>query len=106
MGMIMRDFGYDGPRESRHHCYKPRPHYKPKLSKKVGPPASAAPAVAPPVAAPLPAFQPEVVAVGREAHVEEVDDHRQFEAARHQPQVEAVQGQTMLVQPITHTDLF
>uniref|UniRef100_A0A0A9FEY3 Uncharacterized protein n=1 Tax=Arundo donax TaxID=35708 RepID=A0A0A9FEY3_ARUDO len=106
MGMIMGAFGYDRPRECRHHCYKPRPHYKPNLSKKVGAPT--APAVAPPVVAaslepPLSAFHPEVASVGHEA-VE--DHHRQFEAVGRQPQVEAARGQTALVQPITHTDLF
>lgn len=69
MGMIMRAFEYDGPRETRHRSYKPRP----------------APAVAAPSEPPPSAFQPEV-----EAHVE-ADDHIQFEEAGYWPQGEAVQ---------------
>ncbi|KAI4966797.1 hypothetical protein ZWY2020_035973 [Hordeum vulgare] len=59
MGMIMRAFEYDGPRETRHPCYRPKP----------------ARAVALPSEPPPSAFQPEV-----EAHVE-ADDHIQFKEA-------------------------
>ncbi|XBI84842.1 hypothetical protein VPH35_093065 [Triticum aestivum] len=82
MGMIMRAFEYDGPRETRHQPYKPRPD-KSKQTKKVGRPL--APAVVAPSEPPPSACQPEV-----EANVE-ADDHSQFEEAGHRPQGEAVQ---------------
>jgi hypothetical protein len=98
MGMITGAFEYDGPRESRHHSYKPRHSYKLKGTKRVSRPS------APPVAAPSeqpPTFQPEV-----EAHVD-ADHHRQVKAAGHEPrgEGEAVKEQTVLAQAITHTDL-
>lgn len=82
MGMIMRAFEYDGPRETRHDIYKPRPD-KPKKTKKVSRPL--APAVVAPSEPPPSACQPEV-----EANVE-ADDHSQFGEAGHRPQGEAVQ---------------
>ncbi|CAN6338768.1 unnamed protein product [Urochloa humidicola] len=97
MGMIMGAFEYDGPRKSRHHSYKPRHSYKLKQTKKVSRPP--APAVAAPFEQPPSAFQPEV-----EAHVE-AGDHSPVKAAGHQPQEEAVQGQTVLAQDSTRTDL-
>ncbi|KAM3261053.1 hypothetical protein ACQJBY_051988 [Aegilops geniculata] len=82
MGMIMRAFEYDGPRETRHDPYKPRPD-KPKKTEKVSrPPAHA---VVAPSEPPPSACQPEV-----EAHVE-AGDHSQFKEAGHRPQGEAVQ---------------
>uniref|UniRef100_A0A8I6Y6W5 Uncharacterized protein n=2 Tax=Hordeum vulgare subsp. vulgare TaxID=112509 RepID=A0A8I6Y6W5_HORVV len=50
MGMIMRSFEYDGPRETRHPCYRPKP----------------ARAVASPSEPPPSAFQPEVEAMLRQ----------------------------------------
>ncbi|VAI23251.1 unnamed protein product [Triticum turgidum subsp. durum] len=82
MGMIMRAFEYDGPRETRHDSYKPRPD-KSKQTKKISRPL--APAVVAPSEPPPSACQPEV-----EANVE-ADDHSQFEEAGHRPQGEAVQ---------------
>lgn len=99
MGMIMGAFEYDGPRESRHHSYKPRHSYKLKRTRRVSrPPASS---VAAPSEQPPSTFQPEV-----EAHVD-ADHHRQFKAAGHRPQGEgeAVKEQTVLAQAITRTDL-
>ncbi|PAN21620.1 hypothetical protein PAHAL_3G480400 [Panicum hallii] len=85
MGMIMTAFEYDGPRESRHHSYKPRHSYKLKRIKKVSrPPAHAVPA---PFEQPPSTFQPEV------------------EAAGHQPQGVAVPGQAVLPQAMTRIDL-
>lgn len=102
MGMIMRAFKYEEPRGSRHHSYKP----KPKLLKKACPSAAGAtPAVVSPLEHTFSAVQSEVAAAGHEAHIEEVDNHHQSEAAGHQCQVESVQRQPVLVQPITHTDL-
>ncbi|WVZ91021.1 hypothetical protein U9M48_037254 [Paspalum notatum var. saurae] len=104
MGMILRAFEYKGPRETRHHLYKPRNTDNPKQTKKVSRPAACAVAAA--FERPCSAFQPEVPAAGHDACGEVVDGHHQFEAARHQPQAEAVQGQqTVPAQPITRTDL-
>ncbi|KAG2630403.1 hypothetical protein PVAP13_3KG487100 [Panicum virgatum] len=62
MGMIMRAFEYDGPRESRHQSYKPRHSYKLKRTKKASrPPAHTVPAT---FEQPPSTFQPEVEAAG------------------------------------------
>jgi hypothetical protein len=55
MGMIMSAFEYDGPRESRHNSYKPRPSYKQKRTNRFSCPP------APAVAAPFEPLQPEIV---------------------------------------------
>jgi hypothetical protein len=91
MGMIMSAFEYDGPRESRHNSYKPRPSYKQKRTNRFSCPP------APAVAAPFEPLQPEIV-VDVDA-----DNHHQFDAAGHQPHGEAVHGQAE--QTITQTDL-
>ncbi|KAJ1266080.1 hypothetical protein BS78_08G123600 [Paspalum vaginatum] len=103
MGMILTAFEYKGPRETSHHLYKPRNTENPKQTKKISSPA--AHAVAAPFEPPPSAFQPEVPAAGHDARGEVVGGHHQFEAAGHQPQAEAVQGQALLAQPLTHTDL-
>jgi hypothetical protein len=107
MGMIMRAFKYEGPRESWHHSYKPRPYYRQKLPRKAHTSAAGAtPTVLSPLEASFSAVHPEVAAAGHKAHVEEVDGHHQSETAGYQPQVEAVQRRVKLVQPKTLTYFF
>jgi hypothetical protein len=99
MGMIMGASEYDGPRESRHHSYKPRHSNKLKQTKGVSLPR--AHPVSAPSERPPSKFLAEV-----EAHVD-ADHHSQFQAAGHQPpgEGESVKGQTLLAQAITRTDL-